>query len=185
MDTVHLSNFCKPCHIVVHTYMKALNEGKVYKYSTVMFSGWGPHLEDRCSTCEHVKSIQLGGRPKRKAGSGRPSIKDINTVISHLECIAPYPLVPYTSIMICPQHWINSYQSECKMSIMLLNSPVELINCGAVVCFQCCCLWLKTSGTLSCPCCYEQPLSGSMVWPASNFVQDALRKISVICMNCA
>ena len=99
MDTVHLSNFCKPCHIVVHTYMKALNEGKVYKYSTVMFSGWGPHLEDRCSTCEHVKSLQLGGRPKRKAGSGRPSIKDINTVISHLECIAPYPLVPYTSIM--------------------------------------------------------------------------------------
>ena len=79
--------------------MKALNEGKVYKYSTVMFSGWGPHLEDRCSTCEHVKSIQLGGRPKRKAGTGSPSIKDINTVISHLECIAPYPLVPYTSIM--------------------------------------------------------------------------------------
>ena len=99
LDTVHLSKFCKPCHIVVHTYMKALNEGKVYKYSTVMFSGWGPHMEDRCSTCEHVKSLQLGGRPKKKAGSGRPSIKDINTVISHLECIAPYPLVPYTSIM--------------------------------------------------------------------------------------
>ena len=43
LDTVHPSNFCKPCHIVVHTYMKALNEGKVYKYSTVLFSGWGPH----------------------------------------------------------------------------------------------------------------------------------------------
>ena len=91
----------------------------------------------------------------------------------------------FHTLLLCPQHWINSYQSECKMSIMLLNSLVELINCGAVVCFQCCCLWLKTSGTLSCPCCYEQPLSGSMVWPASNFLQDALRKISVICMNCA
>ena len=68
-DTVHPSNFCKPCRIVVNTYMKALNEGKVYKHSTVMFSGWrGPHLEDRSSTCEHVKSLQLGGRPKRKAG---------------------------------------------------------------------------------------------------------------------
>ena len=68
---------------------------------------------------------------------------------------------------------------------MLLSSPVELINCGEVVCFQCCCSWLKTSGTLSCPCCYEQPLSVSMVRPASNFVQDVVRKISVICTNCA
>ena len=185
LDTVHPSNFCKPCHIVVHTYMKALNEGKVYKYSTVLFSGWGPHLEDRCSTCEHVKSLQLGGRPKRKAGSGRPSIKDINTVISHLECIAPYPLVPYTSIMPTALDKQLSVNAECPLCLMLLNSPVELINCGAVVCFQCCCLWLETSGTLSCPCCYEQPLSVSMVRPASNFVQDALRKIRVICMNCA
>ena len=80
LDTVHPSNFCKPCHIVVHTYMKALNEGKVYKYSKVLFSGWGPHLEDRCSTCEYVKSLQFDGRPKKKAGSGRPSIKDINTL---------------------------------------------------------------------------------------------------------
>ena len=98
LDTVHPSNFCKPCHIVVHTYMKALNEGKVYKYSSSVV---GDHTwkTGACSTCEHVKSLQLGGRPKRKAGSGRPSIQDINTVISHLECIAPYPLVPYTSIM--------------------------------------------------------------------------------------
>ena len=91
----------------------------------------------------------------------------------------------FHTLLLCPQHWISSYQSECRMSIMLLNSPVELINCGVVVCFQCCYLWLKTSGTLSCPCCYEQPLHVSMVWPVSNFVQDALRKISVICMNCA
>ena len=98
LDTVHPSNFSKPCHIVVHTYMKPLNEGKVYKYSSSVV---GDHTwkTGACSTCEHVKSLQLGGRPKKKAGSGRPSIKDINTVISHLECIAPYPLVPYTSIM--------------------------------------------------------------------------------------
>ena len=183
MDTVHLSNFCKPCHIVVHTYMKALNEGKVYKYSTVMFSGWGPHLEDRCSTCEHVKSIQLGGSQR-----GKLDLEDHQSKISTLLSAtwsALHLIHLFHTLLLCPQHWINSYQSECKMSIMLLNSLVELINCGAVVCFQCCCLWLKTSGTISCPCCYEQPLSGSMVWPASNFVQDALRKISVICMNCA
>ena len=59
----------------------------------------GDHTWKTGAVLEHVKSIQLGGRPKRKTGSGRPSIKDINTVISHLECIAPYPLVPYTSIM--------------------------------------------------------------------------------------
>ena len=139
-------------------------------------------MEDRCSTCEHVKSLQLGGRPKRKAGSGRPSIKDINTVISHLECIAPYPLVPYTSIMPTALDKQLSVNAECPLCLMLLNSPVELINCGAVVCFQYCCLWLETSqsGTLSCPCCYEQPVSVSMVRPASNFVQDALRIIRVI-----
>ena len=100
-------------------------------------------------------ALQLGGRPKRKAGSGRPSIKDINTVISHLECIAPYPLVPYTSIMPTALDKQLSVNAECPLCLMLLNSPVELINCGAVVCFQCCCLWLETSGTLSCPCCYK------------------------------
>ena len=84
--------------LYIHTYMKPLNEGKVYKYSSSVV---GDHTwkTGACSTCEHVKSLQLGGRPKKKAGSGRPSIQDINTVISHLECIAPYPLVPYTSIM--------------------------------------------------------------------------------------
>ena len=101
LDTVHPSNFCKPCHIVVRTYMKALNEGKVYKYSTVMFSGWGPHLEDRCSTCEHVKSLQLGGRPKRKAGSGRPSIKDINTVIK--------PPGVYCTLSTCSIHFYYAH----------------------------------------------------------------------------
>ena len=55
--------------------------------------------ENRCSTCKHLKSLQLGGRPKRKAGPGRPSMKDVHAVISHLKCIAPYSLVPYTSIM--------------------------------------------------------------------------------------
>ena len=122
LDTVHPSNFCKPFHIFVHTYMKALNEGKVYKYSTILFSGWGPHLKDRCSTCEHVKSLQLGGRPKRKAESGRPSIKDINTVISHLEYIAPYPLVPYTSIMPTALDKQLSVNAECPLYLMLLNS---------------------------------------------------------------
>ena len=185
LDTVHPSNFCKPCRIVVHTFMKAFNEGTVYKHSIVIFNGWGPHLDDRCSTCEHVKSLQLGGRPKRKAGPGRPSMKDVNTLISHLECIAPYPLVPYTSTMPTALDKQLSVNAECPLCLMLLNSPIELINCGAVVCFQCVCSWLKTSVTLSCPCCYEQPLSVSMVRPASNCVQDVVRKISVICPICA
>ena len=108
LDTVHPSNFCKPCRIVVNTYMKALNEGKVYKHSTVMFSGWGPHLEDRSSTCEHVKSLQLGGKPKRKAGPGRPSIKDVNAVISHWSVLHLTHLS--CTLLLCPQHQINSYQ---------------------------------------------------------------------------
>ena len=102
LDTVHPSNFCKPCHIVVHTYMKALNEGKVYKYSTVMFScGWGPHLEDRCSTCEHVKSLQLGGKAKEESWIW----KTINQRYKH--CYQP-PGV-YCTLSTCSIHFYYAH----------------------------------------------------------------------------
>ena len=120
---------------------------------------------------------------------GKLDLKDhqskISILLSATWSVSPYPLVPYTSIMPTALDKQLSVNAECPLCLMLLNSPVQLINCGAVVCFQCCCLRLETSGTLSCPCCYEQPVSVSMVRPASNFVQDALRKKRVICMNCA
>ena len=56
----------------------------------------------------------------------------ISTLLSsHLECIAPYPLVPYTSIMPTALDKHIKVNAECPLCLMLLNSPVELINCGA------------------------------------------------------
>ena len=86
--------------------MKALNEGKVYKYSTVMFSGWGPHLEDRCSTCdEHVKSLQLGGRPKSAC---------YHTLVQIVQSLVIELSVPrYDSKQTVPDNRYNLYQI-CK-----------------------------------------------------------------------
>ena len=75
----------------------------------------------------------------KKAGPGRPSNKDANAVVSHLECIVPYILVH--TLQLCPQcHKTGMGDAECPICLMLLNSPVELITRGG---FQYCCSWLN------------------------------------------
>ena len=48
----------------------------------------------------------------------------------------------------------------CPLCLEVLDQPTELA-CNNLVCVNCCCKWIKRSGTVSCPCCYYHSLTTS------------------------
>ena len=76
---------------------------------------------------------------------------------------------------------------ECPICSNELNRPIELVTCGQHVCADCCCEWLRTTNTLSCPCCYYgEHFSDtfSSIRPASSLVLKLMGGLQTVCREC-
>ena len=71
----------------------------------------------------------------------------------------------------------------CPLCLSLLNQPVEL-QCNSLVCAACCCSWIKHSGELECPCCYDHQLSKETVRRPSPVIIDLMGQLRLQCDSC-
>ena len=80
---------------------------------------------------------------------------------------------------------VDLKELRCPICCDTLHSPVELANCRAVVCAECCCSWLCHRDETRCPCCYEDHLQDfTTVRPACQLLLSLLGALCVICGEC-
>lgn len=186
LPSTHPTTFCYSCYQTISLYKKALDSGRSYNVSTVVFDGWMSHSDDVCRVCEQGRKCYRGGRPKKIKLDGRPPDIPIRNLVQHIELIAPPPLVPFTEE---PPKLVGNAASResamCPLCLEVLNSPIELVTCGSIVCSKCCCSWLEVRHELVCPCCYEDHLKdAATIRPPCSLVLDTLSNISVACCRC-
>ena len=79
-------------------------------------------------------------------------------LVKHIELTAPPPFVPSMLHPPTIAGNVSRLSAECPLCLEVLNSPIELVTCGAIVCSNCCCTWLNLRHELLCPCCYGDHL---------------------------
>ena len=183
-SNVHPQHFCHACKNVLHRASKA-----GYQHKTDVFLAWDEHIEGNCSVCVHYDTVRKGGRPKKVCRTpGRPPNNSPRYCAENIQAIAPpsFVLAHHTHPRICEEHQtIDLNELCCPICCEVLNSPVELIDCQATVCADCCCSWLQHCQVTSCPCCYSDHLQDfSTVRPASQLVLSLLGSLCVICGEC-
>ena len=182
--TIHPQYFCHFCKTVLK---KA--ESLEYEHKTSVFVGWCEHREGSCSVCQQFELIKKGGRPKKvQHTAGCPRNDSPRYCIQKIRAIAPPAIVPTlnSNLTICEEHkHINQKELQCPICYDLLQSPVELVNCGTVVCAECCCKWLRENTNINCPCCYSNHLLDfHTVRSASPLLLGLLASLCVICVKC-
>ena len=75
---------------------------------------------------------------------------------------------------------------KCPLCLGMLNQPVVLTTCRQYVCAGCCVQWLRSSQSLSCPCCYSDHFTeySSTIRSAPELVLMVLSKLVVTCRLC-
>ena len=107
---------------------------------TVMSDGWESHGNDMCCVCKHGKSKE--GRPRKCKLIVRPGIPlevSLRRLVKHMELTAPPPFVPSMLHPPTIAGYVSRLNAECPLCLEVLNSPIDLVTCGAIVCSNCCC----------------------------------------------
>ena len=108
---------------------------------TVLFDGWTLHSDNECIVCVCMGGIVQRERDQIIKLHGRPPETPISNLVQHIEMVAPPPLVPFTeeplSLVGNPASWVSLM---CPLCLEILNSPVELVTCGSIVCYMLLCL---------------------------------------------
>ena len=134
--------------------------------------------------CEHYSSLHRAGRPKKLIRTGRPSAVSVRYCLEHVKEVAPESLLK-PGITICSlqdHHILDPSQLHCPICSDFLNSPVELVTCGSVVCFNKC---LKQCKQLACPCCSSSHIADfTTIRSALQLTQSMLGRLCVVCDKC-
>ena len=99
----------------------------------MVFDGWMSHNDDVCWVCEQGRKCNRGGRPKKIKLDGRPPEIPIRNLVHHIGLIAPPPLVSFTEE---PPKLVGNASRDsamCPLCLEVLNNPIELVTCGAIV----------------------------------------------------
>ena len=105
------------------------------KVCTVMFDGWESHGNDMCCVCKHGKAKEM----QAHCSTGRPLEVSLRRLVKHMELTAPPPFVPSMLHPPTIAGYVSLLNTECPLCLEVLNSPIELVTCGAIVCSSCCC----------------------------------------------
>ena len=94
--------------------------------------------------CLHVNmgKVKKGGRPRKCkliVRPGRPLEVSLRRLVKHMELTAPPPFVPSMLHPPTIAGYVSRLNAECPLCLEVLNSPIELVTCGAIVCSNCCC----------------------------------------------
>ena len=138
-----------------------------------------------CAVYVNMGKVKKWGRPRKCkliVRSGRHLEVSLRILVKHIELTAPPPFVPSTLHSPTIAGDVSQLSAECPLCLEVLNSPIDVVTCGAIVCSDCCCTWLNLHHELPCPCCYGDHLRDiTTVQAPCSLVQDALKCIPVIC----
>ena len=180
----HPQHFCHACKNVLHRA-----KTQEYQHRKQLFMEWCEHRDGSCKVCQHFDTIRKGGRPwKGQRTPGRPSNNSPRYCAENVRAIAPpsFVLEHHITPRICEEHQVVDLKElHCPICCDILQSPVELVDCRAVVCAECCCSWLQYCEETTCPCCYGNYLQDfSTVRPAAQLVLSLLGGLCVMCDKC-
>lgn len=181
----HPTHFCHSCRAVLY---KAKATKHTHQHQTILYNGWCIHVDGSCGVCDHHTAIQRGGRPKKIPTPGRPSYASPRYCIDHVQEIAPPPHTHHEEVMkVCNAHNQSVPLSDLQCSICcdILQSPVELVTCGKVVCADCLCSHLRCQNNSVCPCCHEEHLNNfTTIRKAPPLVLRLLENLCIVCAKC-
>ena len=124
-----------------------------------------------------------GGRPQKQAyAPGRPKNSSPQSAIRHVKAIAP-PAIDQRDLIS-----VHNDIFDCPICQEVVERPVELTECGSVVCAECLCEWLRVPREQwsACPCCYSLHLAQlETIKPASDIILRAIGGMEVSCALCS
>ena len=124
-------------------------------------------------------------RPKKcRNKPGRPPLVSPLSIIRHIKSIAPPSFTIRDNVLTTDTDFLTGL--TCPLCFVLVERPVELTECGTLLCAECCCQRLRVSGSLSCPCCYSEHLADyDTIRPASHLTLRVLGSMEVTCTSCS
>ncbi len=131
--------------------------------------------------------MQRGKRPPKISRTpGRlPSISP-KYCIQHIRQVAPPPFIPSNmDIEVCELDVsVPVSEFNCPICFKVLRSPIQLVNCGSVVCAECLCS--KIGDSLVCPCCNSDHLQNfsTSIRPPPPLVVKVIGGLCIVCKNC-
>ena len=150
IPAVHPQSFCHRCKNAIYFTKEAEKpKGKApqsYKHHISVYSGWAEHSGVSCDVCIHASTTQKGGRP-RKVKIGRPALVSPRTAIRYIQNSAPASFFPSptTHTYDASSTPVKLADLTCPICTEVLDRPIEMTTCGAMVCAGCCCRWLEVT----------------------------------------
>ena len=184
---VHPRLFCDCCYAVMKRKITAMENNKVYLPSIDLYV-WEQHTHTHtCTTCNQVKSVKKGGRPKKgRKNRGKPQLDSCHDLIAHTKQISPeafYHTDQFLTYNIPLSIDLSKSDIECSICCNLLNSPVQLIcQQPFFLCASCLICWFESSQSTRCPSCDKyHSLTTKEITPINPMHLRVLESVVVKC----
>ena len=169
-DLVFPDSFCNSCYL---TAKKTRASGE--KLSSRKPMDWPPH--DPNSTCFMCDELCKGGGRKRKVSTGRPTLLQ-----QHLQSLHSRILHFDLSQVVTEA---AKHKVTCDQCTMAANKPVEIVPCGAIVCYSCSVLLARTQPTFNCPKCSASHDSAAQSFTRPSYkIENLFNELLVKCGKC-
>ena len=131
--------------------------------------------------CDHFSSLKRKGRPKKNYHHSKMLMHKTISNCTPTSCTNPTYIKEYIFDMNAP---LPRKDIECPICCDVLHQPVQL-DCGALVCSNCCHQWVESSTEPSCPCCYNgHPFNPNSIRQAPDMVISVLNNLVITCNKC-
>lgn len=175
---IHPPRFCYGCFTVCTKKQKAIKEGRDYTPRLTKFD-WGEHEGEAIP--DQLKKV---GRKAKKTPVGRPSHTTMD-LVHHIKRAAPQSVTLDREMREMLSQLPSTEESlKCHLCTLVLDRPVQLTTCNALVCMDCCVSHVFKNSDFVCPCGAGHLLSRITIIPAPSVVLAVLNKMEVTCKNC-
>ena len=183
---VHPPSYCHKCRNVMQ---RTLKKGPTYTHTVTPFD-WTEHIDKNddsmveCKVCLHIVNLEKGGRKdkKEKEKTGRPSKGSIKSIYIRTVSIAP-PTIKRNRKQLA--QGVTVEDITCPICLDILDRPIELVPCQAVICHKCLVSWVEISETSQCPCCYSDHLQDTdTITGVTPLLLTLLSVVPVRCREC-
>ena len=150
IEHIHLKQFCNSCYL---TGKRMTDKGTNYSYSRVIPPIWEEHIDDKCNLCNQMVQKGKGGRQKKNhTCRGRPT-----SLVSYVASLSVPGVQSHSLLPSSTSSNINITHLICIRCKNIVNFPVEITPCRALICKECCIQCIREyKPTFKCHKCKEE-----------------------------
>ena len=173
-DDIYPDKVCNSCYISMTNWEKTRMRGEVS--ATLDIHCWIPHSEP-CTFCLGAVMKAVGGRPKKRVLTGRPSSHDPKKVIQKMNALN----IPFLSdsridkSIFLDTPFLNLV--SCQICQCIPGRPIELATCRHLICCSC----ISETGRVT--CCSDDTIGANELRVPSDVVLAVLQSLLVRCSN--